>query len=195
MPVVFDVGKVLVDFSFTEFQNFLIENGAELKGTQEFIERTSLYDFEKGFINEAQYLYLVNSILKKKLLNTEIKNKWENIFIPIERMINFAKEVSEKTPTYLLSNTNPTHWAYLEKNYGITDFVQGFLTSHDAGAMKPENKIYGTFIEKFDLIPEELIFIDDLEANILAAKELGWNVVHHVDIDRTIEEVREFIKF
>jgi len=38
---------------------------------------------------------------------------------------------------------------------------------------KPEPEIYEILIERFSLTPEKAVFIDDLEENIEAAKDVG----------------------
>ena len=191
--IVFDVGKVLVNFSFDKFKSFLTNHGANFKDNQDFFEKSSLLDFEKGFITENDFLNRVNSNLTKKIEPKEIKNHWEDIFTLDRDMFEFAKKIAASHPTYLLSNTNPIHWPFLEKTYGLTDFVKGFLTSHDAGVMKPDQKIYKTFIKKFDLRPENLLFVDDLKENVDAAIKLGWNAVHHIENKKSINTVNNFL--
>ena len=148
--IVFDVGKVLVNFSFEKFKAFLTKHGASFKDNQDFFEKSSLLDFEKGLISEQSFLNKINSNLDKKIELKEIKDNWENIFTLDKEMFDFAKQTAKKHPTYLLSNTNPIHWPFLEKTYGLTNFVNGYLTSHEAGSMKPAHKIYETFIQKFN---------------------------------------------
>jgi len=196
--VVFDVGKVLVNFSFSIFKDFLAKYGASFSDDQDFFKKTSLLDFEKGFISDKDFLSKIYSNLDPKLCENleleEIKRNWKNIFTLNTEMFEFAKQTANSHPVYLLSNTNPIHWPYLEKEYGLTDFVNGFLTSHQAGAMKPDQKIYKTFIDKFDLEPKNLIFVDDLEENIIACRELGWCGVHHKDDKDSIKVVNSFLE-
>ena len=195
--VVFDVGKVLVNFSFSIFKDFLSNYGASFSDDQDFFRKTSLLDFEKGFISDKEFLSKIFSNLDPKLSKNleleEIKLNWQNIFTLNTEMFEFAKNTANSRPVYLLSNTNPIHWPYLEKEYGLTDFVNGFLTSHQAGAMKPDQKIYSSFIDKFTLKPKDLIFVDDLEENIIACRELGWNGIHHVNSKDSIKAVNDFL--
>ena len=41
--------------------------------------------------------------------------------------------------------------------------------------MKPNKNIYNRLFEKYELIPEECLFIDDSEKNILSAEECGMH--------------------
>ena len=144
-------------------------------------------------ITEKNFLDKINSNLTKQIEPKEIKTHWEDIFTLNQEMFEFAKKIATNHPTYLLSNTNPIHWPFLEKTYGLTDFVKGFLTSHDAGTMKPDHKIYKTFIEKFNLKPTELLFVDDMKENTDAAIKLGWNAIHHVNNKKSITKVNDFL--
>ena len=191
--IVFDVGKVLVNFSFDKFKAFLANHGANFKDNQDFFEKSSLLDFEKGFITEKDFLDKVNSNLTKKIEPKEIKANWEDIFTLDLEMFEFAKKTAKNHPTYLLSNTNPIHWPFLERTYGLTHFVNGFLTSHEAKAMKPNLEIYKIFVKKFDVIESNLLFIDDMQENIEAAIELGWNAVLHTDNQKSIRAMNEFL--
>ncbi len=192
--IVFDVGKVLVNFSFEKFKAFLTKHGASFKDNQDFFEKSSLLDFEKGLISEQSFLNKINSNLDKKIELKEIKDNWENIFTLDKEMFDFAKQTAKKHPTYLLSNTNPIHWPFLEKTYGLTNFVNGYLTSHEAGSMKPAHKIYETFIQKFNLKPNQILFVDDMKENIEAAIELNWNAIQHIDNKNSIIKVNNFLK-
>ena len=43
--------------------------------------------------------------------------------------------------------------------------------------IKPDEKIYNLLLERYNLNPNECLFIDDMAANTLAAKELGINTI------------------
>lgn len=53
------------------------------------------------------------------------------------------------------------------------------VISGNLGTKKPEKKIYYYMIQHFGLNPEDCIFIDDTEANVIAAIKCGINGIHH----------------
>jgi putative hydrolase of the HAD superfamily len=58
------------------------------------------------------------------------------------------------------------------------------------GLRKPDPAIYALTLERLDLPAEACVFIDDLEPNIVAARECGLHAVHFRDTEQTIDEVR-----
>ncbi len=87
--------------------------------------------------------------------------------------------------TACLSNTNHSHWQ------GMLDPEAAFyspalamlrtrLASQDLGLIKPDPAIYAEAARRLEASPQELIFFDDLEANVEAAREAGWRA-HRID--------------
>ena len=56
-------------------------------------------------------------------------------------------------------------------------------------------EIYKLAKSRFNLIPEETVFIDDKKENIEAAKKLGFLTIHLTDPEIIIHEINRFIKF
>jgi len=60
------------------------------------------------------------------------------------------------------------------------------LISHELGMRKPDPRIYQLAAERLGLAPTECVLIDDIAANLPAARELGMRTIHHVDAEATI---------
>jgi len=80
----------------------------------------------------------------------------------------------------LLSNTNALHVPYfvslLKTQHGFEEMESLFekvYYSHELGMRKPDRAIYEFVLRDAGIVPEETLFIDDREENILAARELG----------------------
>ena len=192
--VVFDVGRVLVDFSFNSFQAFLLERGAAISTKPEFYEKTNLYDFERGEISGDDFLTATRNLLTIETSKDEIKTAWVNIFSPINEMLEFCKEISKKSKTYILSNTNILHWEYLNDTYDLNSLTLHPITSFEEREMKPDQKIYESLEKKALLEPKNIFFIDDLKENIQAAKDRGWNGIVHKKTSETKDQVLQFLR-
>ncbi len=93
--------------------------------------------------------------------------------------------------TGVLSNTNPAHWARLISaahggGGGMGEFVAPGMVhhahaSHIMGLLKPDGAIYREFERLTGATPTDLLFFDDLEENVAAARARGWQaeVVDH----------------
>ena len=73
--------------------------------------------------------------------------------------------------TGILSNTEKPARPLMDgKPYRIFDPL---VLSWQAGASKPQRRIFEVLIETMALAPEEILLVDDVEANIAAARDLG----------------------
>jgi putative hydrolase of the HAD superfamily len=95
------------------------------------------------------------------------------------RRVEMLKELSTNFNVYLFSNTNAIHINRLHNEFremhGIefsSLFVKDFY-SHEIHERKPDLASYLKVIELSGIIPEETLFVDDLEKNILGAEKAG----------------------
>jgi putative hydrolase of the HAD superfamily len=75
--------------------------------------------------------------------------------------------------------------------YYFFKYFDGGVISAHAKSSKPDSRIYKILIEKYSLIPEECLFIDDLEINVKAAENEGMKGITTLgssDISNEIEE-------
>lgn len=83
--------------------------------------------------------------------------------------------------TGLLSNTNASHWSDPRMLGGAPLSVVSRLhhphASHLLGLVKPDASIYVAFTERTGVRPDEVLFFDDLESNVIAARRAGWRAV------------------
>jgi len=81
--------------------------------------------------------------------------------------------------TAILSNTNHGHWARLIPGVNGGEFpslglVRRPYASHLLGLAKPDPAIYRAFELRAQVTPGDVLFFDDLEENVAAARACGW---------------------
>ncbi len=75
-----------------------------------------------------------------------------------------------------LSNLNPLHWARCVE-LGVGElFAEKFL-SFEMGLRKPEAAIYAAVVAALGVTPGDILFFDDVEVNVAAARAAGMNAV------------------
>ncbi|MFX0012722.1 MAG: HAD-IA family hydrolase, partial [Candidatus Hermodarchaeota archaeon] len=79
--------------------------------------------------------------------------------------------------TYILSNFIKETYAYIEKKYDIFHLFDGQIISGFEKAIKPEKNIYLLLLNRYQLIPEESLFIDDVLFYLKPAKKLGMKTI------------------
>ena len=189
--IVFDVGRVLVDFSLERFGQFLQTKGATLIDTPDFIAKTRMHDYECGKQSSEQFLDAVNDLLDVPVTKEEITEQWKKIFHPVPEMIELLEKTVLNYKAYLLSNTNELHWDFLESEYQLESKSNGAVTSFRAGVMKPDEKIYSCAEELFSLEPSKTVFIDDIQDHVAGAQARGWHGIHHISYEQTLSSLRE----
>ena len=87
---------------------------------------------------------------------------------------------------YVLSNWSAETFDGMLENYPFLKKFDGLLISGEDKLIKPDLAIYHLAIERFNLIPQDCVFIDDKIENVEAAKNLNFNIIHLLD-PKTIE--------
>lgn len=99
-------------------------------------------------------------------------------------------------PLYALTNWSAETFPYARANFPLFGRFRDILVSGEIGLIKPDPAFYRLMFDRIardlpDLQPEELVFIDDVEHNVQAARALGWHGVHHGNDRHSHLELRE----
>ncbi len=183
--VVFDLGKVLVDFSYSQLLPILRKRGALIRDVEDFADRVRLIEYEHGQISTDEFLLGINALLSAPLDEIELKNAWCGIFTPIPQMLSLARLLHTQVGVYIISNTGKIHWDYLQERFSLTNFCKDAFASFEVGQMKPITAIYKTAEERFGFTPGEVVFIDDRLENVEGARACGWQAIHHLGYGQT----------
>ena len=120
------------------------------------------------FIDRIRYKY------KLDVEPDEFEDIWNNIFEEdpaVSQIIMYLK--NKGYPIYLLSNTNEMHFSYIMERYPIIHHLDEWILSFEAGAKKPDRRIYDMIFEKRALERHEVLYIDDIPEYIRAAADYG----------------------
>ena len=84
-------------------------------------------------------------------------------------------------PCFVLSNWSAETYEGMEETYPFLKDFDGKIISGRDFLIKPDPAIYELAISRFDLIPQETLFIDDRLDNIEAAQKLNFQTIHLTD--------------
>ena len=93
----------------------------------------------------------------------------------VTELLSFASDNS--IPVWCLSNDVGRWSAKLRNNLGIEQFLQGSIISGDVGVRKPDKEIYTILIHSCGYTVENILFVDDREKNVVAAREAGIETI------------------
>lgn len=198
--IIFDFGNVLGTFrvrniikdltSVEEEQEFLINN---VLNSPEWLKYSYM---DSGFFTYDQIIRLINDRNNYKysnLVEELINNYYKAITISPE-IVNIVKELKDKDyKLYVLSNTSkPVVDAF--KNHEIFNYFDGFVLSYKINMVKPYDGIYKYLLNTYNLVPEECLFIDDLEANMATANKFGikGRAVNKDDVEDIKKVLKEY---
>jgi HAD superfamily hydrolase (TIGR01509 family) len=179
--ICFDLGKVLLHFDWN-IALARIARKSPLKPEQMsalMSERQSFLAYELGAITSPEFFSHLKKLVLYRGTEEELRACYSEIFRPLPEHIALAALLSPHYPMAIISNTNEAHITYAEAAYSFFPLFDARIYSHQVGLMKPQPGIYRAALAALgEIDPLETLFIDDIEANILGAVELGWQTIH-----------------
>lgn len=177
--IIFDIGNVILTFNIKDvlsrFTNILDEKKFIMDNIINSPEWLGNALIDTGFITREDAIEIVKD--RTNHINDELITKFWNGYNDFAKVDNRVLDLIEKLrdkgyKIYLLSNINPyTH--EVVKSSGLFELVDGYVLSYKEHMVKPYISIYKTLLERYQLLPEESVFIDDNQNNINTGNSLG----------------------
>jgi len=190
--VIFDLGRVLVDFDFMRGYTTMSElSGLDVDEVRRrFRESGIANEFESGSIDEVQFERRTQEMLGTSMPREQFEEIWFSVFLPGTLMPEAVVEgIRRNHRTVLLSNTNAMHFRGLTERYRILDHFDAYVLSHEVGAMKPLPAIYEAGINAAECKPEECFFTDDVPEYVEGARRHGIDAVQFTGAAQAMEEL------
>jgi putative hydrolase of the HAD superfamily len=108
-------------------------------------------------------------------------------------LLDFIRSIRPQRKTGVISNAWPDMRSYLVENK-FDDAFDALVLSSEVGITKPDPKIYYIALDKFKIKPEEAVFVDDMPANVEAARTLGLHGVLFQTPERTLDKLKELLR-
>ena len=193
--VVFDMGNVMIYFHKSMFLD-----RAGLEGEDRTLLERVVFDslewarMDRGSLLEPEAEKIMCARLPERLHGYvhEFIYDWDKPLVPVPGMAALVRELKEKGyGIYLLSNAASRQHDYWPRIPGSECF-DGTLISADELLTKPEREIFALFFERFSLVPDVCVFIDDNTMNAEGAYFSGMHpIVFHDDVDELRARLRE----
>jgi FMN phosphatase YigB (HAD superfamily) len=192
--ILFDLGKVLIDFNFELGMERLAgyctlppEEFKRVIWNEEWINR-----YERGEISTADYHRYLCDIGRLQMELEEFRECWSCVFLP-DLIVSegLLAELQRSYPLIVVSNTNEAHVEFIQSRYKVLDYFEHKIFSHKVGSLKPDRKIYEAAIAASGRPPEALFFTDDRPENIAAARDLGIRAHQFVSESDLVRALRQ----
>lgn len=174
--LIFDMGGVLIRFDRELFLDRLgvREPDRTLLRNQVFLS-LEWARMDRGSMTEEEAVESIRSRMPAHLHGAveALVRHWDEPLLPIEGMEALIRELKEAGyGIYLLSNASYRQHEYWPR-IPASRYFDGVLISADEKVVKPQPEIYRLALERFELLPEECFFVDDLPGNVEGASVCG----------------------
>jgi putative hydrolase of the HAD superfamily len=106
----------------------------------------------------------------------------------LERLLDEARASGARL--WCLSNDVGRWSEKLRRRFGIEASFEGFVISSTIGARKPDPAAYRALLDRVRVPARQILFVDDREANIAAARTLGIDARLFTGFDTLIDHLR-----
>jgi len=186
--IIFDLGGVILNIDYQKtisaFKTIGVSNFDELYTQAK--QNNVFDDFEIGKLSENEFRNYIRSVAKVDLTNEQIDFAWNAMLLDLPKSrVGLLKQLGEKYPIYLYSNTNSIHLkafreiiakAY-ENEFLLEDLFIKTYYSHELGMRKPNRSGFEKICDENNLDSQSTLFIDDSEQHVLGANEVGLQTV------------------
>ncbi len=132
-----------------------------------------------GFILAIAFFNALKGVFVRKVIAFDMGGvfatgafKFERLK-PVPETIEFIKRLRANYNTALVSNQPPDAYDNLRRKFNLDGMFDYQVISFHARAEKPDPKFYQLLLTKTGRKASDVIFIDDDETNVMAARKLG----------------------
>jgi|SRR5581483_3558695 len=193
--IVFDLGKVLVDFDYSIAADRIAARSKLPVDTARFFSEHAemLFRYEVGLTSTPEFFEQMRGVSGFTGSAAEFGNVFADIFTPIQPMIDLHAGLRRRGfPTYIFSNTNELAIGHIRERFPFFRNFDGYILSYAHGAMKPDPKFYDVVERQIRRAGKEILYLDDRPENVAAGAARGWHAVLHETPEKTAAALRQF---
>lgn len=171
--IAFDIGGVLFHGQYTKTVIKLADSkGIEREEMKKYA--FPLYDFVfKGNMSETDFFRM---IIKHFELDEDPSALTKELETDVEKLTDvweIVEKLKTRYKTGIISDIGVENAHYREREFHLAHWFDYIVYSYQEHTRKPDLKMFKIFIERSGFEASEIVFIDDMERNIDAAKEVG----------------------
>ncbi|HYD12538.1 MAG TPA: HAD family phosphatase [Allosphingosinicella sp.] len=175
--VVFDVGNVLYGW---DPDAFLVRQIADDEARLRLIEEADLYGWHESLDGGRPYAEAAAELSEKFPEYAELIAAWsdrfgETISGPVPGVHDIVAELDEAgVPLFAITNFSADFWPpFFEKEKAFFSRFRDIVVSGEVKLLKPDAAIYYLALDRFRLRPDEALFVDDRQINVMGAELVG----------------------
>jgi epoxide hydrolase-like predicted phosphatase len=191
--IVFDIGGVL-EFTPDTGMTQKWEQRLHLK-PGELDERMAAV-WRDGSLGKCSEEYVQQSLHEILGMNqAQIDTFWHDVWEEYLGTLNveLATYFSSLRPRYqtaLLSNSFVGARSREQERYHFAEMTDLIIYSHEVGIAKPDQRIFELTCERLGVQPSEVIFLDDVQQHVLAARSIGIHAILFQETAQAITDIQ-----
>jgi HAD superfamily hydrolase (TIGR01509 family) len=192
--VVFDLGKVLVDFDYGIAAAKIAQRSKlTLQQMHQALDQSPLLvRLETGLITDEQFAAEVCASCGFSGTMDEFYETFADIFSEIKPMTDLHAALrAGGVPTYIFSNTNGIATRHIRRRFPFFSNFDGYFLSNERGVMKPSEKSYAIMEEMTKQTGPAIVYIDDRAENVEGGQKRGWRTILHETPEKTMAALRD----
>ncbi len=182
--VVFDLGKVLMDFDYAIAGRHIAARAKmPAAEVQKFLNQSPLlHRYETGLMTRQEFFEAVRQATGFRGDIEEFGGFFADIFTEMPAMTALHAALRRQgIPTYIFSNTNDLAMEHIRRSFPFFANFDGYILSYEVRAMKPDTKIYEALEALTGNRGAEILYLDDRPENVAAGAARGWQVILQTD--------------
>jgi 2-haloacid dehalogenase len=187
VPVVFDIGGVLVDWNPRHlYRKLLPDEPAVERFLAEVCTAEWNAEQDRGRPWAEAVAALTARFPAHAALIASYDERWsEMVAGALDGTVAVLRELRDAgVPLYALTNFSTDKFALTRARFGFLDWFDGVVVSGAERLVKPDPRIYRLLLDRYDLPAESTVYVDDLPANVAAARALGMTGLHFTGAGR-----------
>jgi putative hydrolase of the HAD superfamily len=188
----FDIGGVLGTNAWSTPQRARAVEHFRLDGAEfEQQHRDAIGTLEQGRMTLDEYLDATVFYRKRDFNRQDFVAFMRTQSVPDPGTIGLARRLAAggRYRMMTLNNESLELNQYRIEHFGLCDIFQAFFSSCWLGSTKPSHRIYLLALGISQAPPEDAVFIDDREPNLVPARALGMRTIHFTTGERLAGEL------
>ena len=192
--IIFDLGNVLVGFGWEKFLREIAPEDKDYLALERAIFRNPAWvEHDKGLLTEQEEL--AEFISAAPEYEAQIRQAYENLSGCVWNLpytVPWLQELkAEGFRIYALSNWPKHVYDLRGARLDFLELMDGYILSFREHVIKPDPEIYRRLLERYDIRPEEAVFLDDTLKNVEVAERLGIHGIHFRSLEQAKEELEK----
>lgn len=189
--IVFDIGNVLLRWDPRNLYRRVFEDEAEMEW---FLENVCTHDWnveqDRGRDWDEAVALLAKEHPGHEPQIRAFHERWsETVSGVFEDNVALLERVREaRIPNYCITNFSSPKLALAKERFPFLAGFDGIIVSGDERLLKPDPAIYRLLLDRYGLMADDCVFIDDSRANVEGAARVGMHTIHYAEpMDLTAE--------